>query len=66
MLFQCENLIELQEISKWNLKDVIDVKNIFNICSSLKNLPGISKWETNNLEYVTGIFCWMPIINIFT
>jgi len=45
----CETLISLPDISKWNTNNVTDMKGIFSNCKSLISLPDISKWNTNNL-----------------
>ena len=37
------------DISKWNLKNAIDINNMFSGCTSLLSLPDISKWNTQNI-----------------
>ena len=47
----CERLLSLPEISKWNTNNVIHMKNMFYSCESLLTLPDISKWNTNSVIY---------------
>ena len=49
MFYNCESLISLPDISKWNTSNVINMSYIFYDCKSLKSLPDISKWNTNNV-----------------
>ena len=44
------------EIKLININDVIDMSYMFSKCSSLTNLPDISKWNTNNVKNMSGIF----------
>ena len=45
MFNNCKSLSELPEISKWNLKNVIDINYMFYNCKSLsKNIPN---WDLN-------------------
>ena len=43
MFSHCESLKELPDISKWDTKNVTDMRYMFNGCESLKELPDISK-----------------------
>ena len=40
-------LKSLQDISKWNMENVKDIRYIFESCLSLESLPDISKWKLN-------------------
>ena len=51
MFFQCESLISLPDISKWNISNVKTMGSMFVKCKSLKSLPDISKWDTSNKLY---------------
>ena len=46
----CSSLLKLPDISKWNTKNVTNMKGLFCGCSSLKFLPDISKWNMNNVQ----------------
>ena len=52
----CESLISLPDISKWNTKNVTNMSFMFNNCESLNNLPDISKWDTKNVDNMSGMF----------
>ena len=45
----CKLLKALPNISKWKLKNVVDMTQMFFSCESLNALPDISKWKTNHL-----------------
>ena len=53
---QCNNLISLPDINKWNTNCVNDMGVIFNGCISLEKLSDISKWNTNNVKNMNNIF----------
>ena len=47
MMFDgCKSLKELPDISKWNIKNITNMREMFSGCKSLNNLPDISKWDT--------------------
>ena len=45
MFYNCESLLSLPDISKWNISNVTDMSYMFSWCKSLtsSSLPGISK-----------------------
>ena len=43
LFYNCNSLILLPDISKWNTSNVSDMSNIFCNCNSLLSLPDISK-----------------------
>ena len=45
----CLSLQSLPDISKWNIKNVVNINNIFKGCSSLFSFPDISKWNFHNI-----------------
>ena len=45
LFYNCNSLISLPDISKWNTKNVENMSSIFYKCYSLISLPDISKWE---------------------
>ena len=47
LFFECENLIQLPDISKWETNNISNMDEVFYNCKSLKELPDISKWNTN-------------------
>ena len=38
--------------------NVINMRNMFNSCTSLSSLPDISKWNTNNVTDMSYMFSW--------
>ena len=50
MFLECNSLISLPDISKWNTSNVNDMSEIFRECNSLISLPDISKWNTSNVN----------------
>ena len=52
----CENLEELSNTSKWNLKNVETLKGLFYKCTKLKNVPGIGKWNLIKLKNMEEMF----------
>ena len=42
MFAECSSLISLPDISKWNTKNVNDMRYMFYECSSLISLPDMS------------------------
>ena len=56
LFYECSSLKYLPDISKWEMKNVKYIDNIFKNCSSLLSIPDISKWNINNLKRITNIF----------
>ena len=49
----CSSLIDLPDISKWNVNNVINMNGIFSDCCSLQKLPDITNWfniKENNIN----------------
>ena len=56
-MFETYNqLYSLPDISRWNISNVIDLRNMFGGCIWLHELPDISKWNTKNVRSMTGMF----------
>ena len=49
MFYNCNSLISLPDISKWNTTNVTNMRSMFYNCNSLKSFPDISKWNTTNV-----------------
>ena len=60
MFNECNSLISLPDISKWNISNVKDMGSMFSGCNSLISLPDISKWETSNIENMSSMFYNLP------
>ena len=52
----CENLEEVSNTSKWNLKNVETFKGLFYKCTKLKKVPGIGKWNPIKLKNCEEMF----------
>jgi len=48
MFYNCNSLLSLPDISKWNINNNTDTSYMFYNCTSLISLPDISKWNINN------------------
>ena len=53
---QCNSLISLPDISKWNTINVTNMSNMFQECFSLTSLPDISSWNTSNVKDMKYMF----------
>ena len=53
---ECNSLISLPDISKWNISNVKDMSYMFNGCKSLESLPDISQWKTSKVKDMSFIF----------
>ena len=56
MFSGCKSLKELPDISKWDTKNVTNMRGMFYDCNSLNNLPDISKWDTKNVIDMSVMF----------
>ena len=56
LFFECENLIQLPDISKLETNNITNMDKVFYNCKSLKSLPDISKWNTNSVQSMEKIF----------
>ena len=66
MFYECNSLISLPDISKWNTSNVNSLNNMFYECFSIKSLPDISKWNIVNVSNIRNMFngCKSLIWNI--
>ena len=56
MFNECNNLISLPNIHKWNTFNVTDMSWMFSNCSSLSYISDISKWNICNVEDLSFMF----------
>ena len=56
MFADCEMLISLSDISKWNVEKVTDMGYMFYNCESLESLPDISKWNVDKVTNLSHMF----------
>ncbi len=45
---ECNSLISIPDISKWNVSKVNNISKMFYGCNSLITLPDISKWNISH------------------
>ena len=56
MFYNCSQLTNLPDISKWETDKVINIDYMFGNCSSLIALPDITKWKGKNIICDDTIF----------
>ena len=56
MFFDCPQLLEIPDISRWNTRKVLDMHGMFCACKLLKSLPDISNWDTKNVLDMSDLF----------
>jgi len=56
MFYNCEQLLLLPDISKWNTNNVTNMSYMFYLCDKLTSLPDISKWNTNKVTDISYMF----------
>jgi len=50
----CSSLLNIPDISKWNISKITNMSFMFYECSSLSSLPDISKWDiSNNIDMIS-------------
>ena len=47
MFNNCNSLVSLPDISKWDTSNVKNMKRMYNNCNSLMNLPDTSNFNTS-------------------
>ena len=51
-----KKLESLPDISKWNMKNCVNLSSMFEGCENLRSLPDLSKWNTQNLKSKEDMF----------
>ena len=52
MFYECNSLLSLPDISKWDISKVIDISYMFYNCYSLESFPDLYKWDTKNIRMI--------------
>ena len=52
----CSSLINLPDISNWNIDNVFNISSMFYECSSLKSLSDLSNWNTKKIGLMNSMF----------
>ena len=55
MFQECNSLISLPDISKWDTSKVTNMRGMYSGCYSLTSLPDISKWDISNVNNMGGL-----------
>ena len=55
MFSNCKNVINI-DLSFFEYTKITNMSCMFHICSSLKSLPNISKWDTKNVTDMSYMF----------
>lgn len=56
MFYECKNLSELSDISKWNTSKITDMSYMFKGCELLYYIPDISTWDTSKVNDMSFMF----------
>jgi surface protein len=56
LFYNCSNLKEIPDISKWGASQINDMCLMFSRCSSIKKIPDISKWDISQVEDLEALF----------
>ena len=54
--YKCSSLIELPDISDWDLSKVTSMKELFFGCKSIKILLYISNWNLGKVTDISSLF----------
>ena len=65
MFSNCNSLLSLPDISKWNTINVTNMNSMFSDCNSLSTMPDISKWNTDNVTNISSMFSNCNILSPF-
>ena len=55
MFMDCQSLLSIPDLSKWNIKNVTNISHMFSLCSNLDTIPDISKWNTINIKNMSYV-----------
>ena len=56
MFYDCKNIISINDIANWNVKNVYDARNMFMNCSSIESFDPLENWELSSHVYKYGMF----------
>ena len=51
LFYECNSLISIPDISKWNMKKVTNINYIFYGCNKLSSIPDITNWNVENIFF---------------
>ena len=56
MFYECKQLSEISDISKWDTSNITNMNSMFKGCELLINIPNISKWDTSQVTDMNSMF----------
>ena len=56
MFYECKQLSELSDISKWDTSKITDMNSMFKGCELLLKIPNISKWDMSQVTDMNSMF----------
>ena len=63
MFYECENLLSLNDLSSWNMKNITNTSNMFSFCSRIENISSLYNWDMSNVTNTSGMFTGCTSIN---
>ena len=54
MFYKCSSLLNIEDISNWNITNINDISYMFYGFSSLKSIPDISKWDISKVTNMSN------------
>ena len=55
LFYHCENLIDVPALKEWDTSNIVNMSNMFDMCSSLKTLD-LSHFDTSNVSDMSNMF----------
>ena len=52
MFSGCTLLLTVPDISKWNIKNNVNISHLFSYCTKLNHKPDISKWKKVDINEI--------------
>ena len=56
MFYECKQLSDLSDISKWDTSKITDMNSMFKGCELLLKIPNISKWDMSQVTDMNSMF----------
>jgi len=53
-IYKCSSLLNIEDISNWNITNINDISYMFYGFSSLKSIPDISKWDISKVTNMSN------------
>ena len=56
MFYECETLVDISDLSNFNMSNVTNASNMFSFCSQLESIEALRFWDMRNVKNVSGMF----------